>query len=86
MVSFGHCSHSLTPDCWECLGKWRLQRAHRALGVNLGRRDAPMTAAQPADVRCPKCKQPTRLVERLWRLETSSYVRVFKCQCGDWDD
>lgn len=47
-----------------------------------------MTANQPADRRCPKCKQPAHLVERIWRLETSSYVRIFKCQCGElvWDD
>jgi hypothetical protein len=48
-----------------------------------------MPLGQPAiPILCPKCKQPTRLFERLWSSKTSSYVRIYKCQCGElvWDD
>lgn len=39
-------------------------------------------------LRCPKCQKPTRLLERLWSPQTGSYVRMFKCECGElvWDD
>lgn len=41
-----------------------------------------------APIRCPKCNRPTRFVERLWSLKTSSYVHIYQCECGElvWDD
>ena len=49
-----------------------------------------MTQDQIAPVRCLKCKVPTKLLlyETLWSPNAASYVRIYKCQCGDlvWDD
>lgn len=38
--------------------------------------------------RCPKCNKPPRLLERVWRMNTGSYIRIYKCECGEliWDD
>jgi hypothetical protein len=40
------------------------------------------------ELRCPKCKKPTQLMERIWVAKTSSYIRIFKCRCGEmvWDE
>lgn len=39
-------------------------------------------------LRCPKCKQPTRVLERIWDAKAARYIRIFKCQCGEvvWDE
>lgn len=37
-----------------------------------------------APIRCPKCNRPTRFLERLWSLKTSSYVHIYNASAGNW--
>lgn len=50
-------------------------------------REAPLPQSQTT-LRCAKCHQPLRLLERLWNPKTARTIRVYKCQCGElvWDD
>jgi len=42
----------------------------------------------PVIHRCPKCRQPMRLADKIWNMQATGYIRIFKCRCGElvWDD
>lgn len=39
-------------------------------------------------LRCPKCDQPLRLLERIWDGRRSDYVRIYRGACGElvWEE